>query len=433
MAREMKNSGIEWIGEIPAEWDVLSFTKSIESIVDYRGKTPEKQDEGTLLITARNIKDGKIDYSISKEYVRTEEFDQIMHRGKVEIGDVLFTTEAPLGSVANADRTDFALAQRIIKFRGKSNVLDNYFLKYWIMSDGFQQNLSTFSTGSTALGIKASKLGMLKQVLPSIDEQMRIVEFLDNEGSRIDSVIDKTRASIEEYKKLKQAVITQAVTKGIRPDRQLKDSGIEWIGAIPVNYSVERIKHLGNYRNGLTYAPEDIVDEEFGTLVLRSSNIQQGRLCFEDNVYVDSVIPERLMVQKDDIIICSRNGSRELIGKCAIVEEDIKASFGAFMMSFRGKTPKYMYYILNSNVFKYYLSTFLTSTINQLTGSNFGNMAVVWCDDQIEQAEIVEYLDHKTAEFDLLIQKKEQLLSSLESYKKSLIYEYVTGKKEVPA
>ena len=210
--RPMKDSGIEWLGEVPADWDVLSFTKSICSIVDYRGKTPEKQDEGTLLVTARNIKDGKIDYACSREFVRTEDFDEIMHRGKVEMGDVLFTTEAPLGSVANADRTDFALAQRIIKFRGFPDVLNNYYLKYWIMSDTFQQNLVTFSTGSTAKGIKASKLGMLKQIIPPLAEQGEIAAYLDEKTAAIDSLVAKKNRLVSELESLKKSLIFEYVT-----------------------------------------------------------------------------------------------------------------------------------------------------------------------------------------------------------------------------
>ena len=210
--RKMKDSGIEWIGEIPQEWEILSFTKGLHSIVDYRGKTPEKLTEGTLLITARNIKDGKIDYDISREYVRTKDIDEIMHRGKVEIGDVLFTTEAPLGAVANADRTDFALAQRIIKFQGIPEKLNNYYLKYWIMSETFQQNLATFSTGSTAKGIKASKLGMLKQVLPPLSEQQEIAAYLDAKTAAIDRLIAKKEQLIAEMQSCKKSLIYEVVT-----------------------------------------------------------------------------------------------------------------------------------------------------------------------------------------------------------------------------
>ena len=166
---------------------------------------------------------------------------------------------------------------------------------------------------------------------------------------------------------------------------QMKPSGIDWIGDIPESWDVVRIKDIGTYRNGLTYAPEDIAEDDNGTLVLRSSNIQNGKISYDDNVYVKCSVSPELMVKKGDIIICSRNGSRELIGKNAIIENSgIACSFGAFMMVYRCSCPRYMYYILNSEVFSYYLGTFLTSTINQLTGNNFGNMKIVFCKDHNE-------------------------------------------------
>ena len=208
----LRDSGIEWIGYVPEHWRLYSLTKAIDSIVDYRGKTPEKVSSGVFLVTAKNIKDGRIDYSISKEYVRADQYDDIMHRGSLEIGDVLFTTEAPLGQVANVDRTDFALAQRIIKFRAKKELLDNYFLKYWILSFGFQENLITHATGSTAKGIKASKLGLLKIMVPPIEEQVQIVNYLDSKCESIETIVNEKQALIEDLELYKRSVIFETVT-----------------------------------------------------------------------------------------------------------------------------------------------------------------------------------------------------------------------------
>lgn len=210
--REMKDSGVEWIGRIPSEWYVSPFTKCLESIIDYRGKTPEKVSDGTFLVTAKNIKDGKLNYSASKEYVRTEQYEDIMHRGKPEIGDVLFTTEAPLGEVCNVDRTDFALAQRIIKFRGIVGLVNNYYMKYWIMSSFFQNNLRTFATGSTAQGIKASKLGQLKLILPTLEEQQEIADYLDAKCDEIDKLIAKKEQLVKELESYKRSLIYEVVT-----------------------------------------------------------------------------------------------------------------------------------------------------------------------------------------------------------------------------
>lgn len=210
--REMKDSGVEWIGRIPSEWYVAPFTKCLESTIDYRGKTPEKVSDGTFLVTAKNIKDGKLNYSASKEYVRTEQYEDIMHRGKPEIGDVLFTTEAPLGEVCNVDRTDFALAQRIIKFRGIVGLVNNYYMKYWIMSSFFQNNLRTFATGSTAQGIKASKLGQLKLILPTLEEQQEIADYLDAKCDEIDKLIAKKEQLVKELESYKKSLIYEVVT-----------------------------------------------------------------------------------------------------------------------------------------------------------------------------------------------------------------------------
>jgi type I restriction enzyme S subunit len=208
----MKDSGIEWIGEIPEHWEVCGFTKYISSIIDYRGKTPEKVDEGVFLVTAKNIKNGRIDYSLSQEYVKSEEYEQIMRRGLPEIGDVVFTTEAPLGEVANVDRTDVAFAQRVIKFRGKVEKLDNYYLKYWIMSHGFQHDLQSYATGSTATGIKASKLSKLIILLPRLEEQKAIVNFLDQKTAEIDDLIFDIYTQIQKLKEYRQSLISEAVT-----------------------------------------------------------------------------------------------------------------------------------------------------------------------------------------------------------------------------
>ena len=209
---KLKDSGIEWIGEIPERWSVVGLTKYLHSIVDYRGKTPEKADEGVFLVTARNIKNGRIDYSLSTEFISPDHYETVMGRGLPRIGDVLFTTEAPLGEVANVDIEKVALAQRVIKFRAKAENLDNYFLKYWIMSKTFQGDLQSFATGSTALGIKASKLNLLRLVLPPLQEQRDIVEYLDRSLAVIDSSslrAEKVTTLLREYR---AALISEVVT-----------------------------------------------------------------------------------------------------------------------------------------------------------------------------------------------------------------------------
>ena len=208
----MKDSGVEWLGEVPEHWNVTGFKKYIESIVDYRGKTPNKTDSGVFLVTARNIKKGIIDYSLSNEFISEEDYSTVMSRGTPNIGDVLFTTEAPLGQVANVDNIDIALAQRVIKFSGKKGILDNYFFKYFIMSEEFQTSLNLFASGSTVKGIKAERFVYLRKLIPPLSEQKEIVRHIETQLKRFDLLISKADAGIDLMKERKTALISAAVT-----------------------------------------------------------------------------------------------------------------------------------------------------------------------------------------------------------------------------
>ena len=215
-AAPMKNSGVEWLGDVPAHWDVSPFKLVMNSIIDYRGKTPEKTNSGVFLITARNIKNGIIDYTLSQEFIDEDNYEEVMRRGLPKLGQVLMTTEAPLGEVAQIDRTDVALAQRVLKFDGKKNKLDNRFLKYFILSKAFQASLYKFATGSTALGIKSERLSYLKSLLPPITEQTAIADYLDQETDKIDRLCETVNQTVGRLKEYRTALITQAVTGKIK-------------------------------------------------------------------------------------------------------------------------------------------------------------------------------------------------------------------------
>ncbi|MFB2727422.1 restriction endonuclease subunit S [Shewanella mangrovisoli] len=218
----MKDSGVEWLGQVPLHWMVAGFKKYLEPIVDYRGKTPNKTESGVFLVTARNIKNGTVDYDLSQEYISEDDYEEVMRRGKPQIGDVLFTTEAPLGEVAQVDRDDIALAQRVIKFRGASGVIDNTYLKIFIQSTHFRQGLMTFATGSTALGIKSDRLGYLRQLIPPIVEQQEIVSSVVDSLKKFDELISVASSGIKLMQDRRTALISAAVTgkidlRGWRP------------------------------------------------------------------------------------------------------------------------------------------------------------------------------------------------------------------------
>ena len=186
------------------EWEKKKLI-DVCKYVDYRGKTPEKTDGGVFLVTAKNVRQGYIDYDISQEYVSEYKYDEIMHRGKPKIGDVIITTEAPCGFVAQIDREDIALAQRIIKYRGKEKIVYNAYLKYALLSEEFQKMLLQKSTGGTVKGIKGSVLHTLKIKLPCLVEQQKIADCL----SAYDEVIQIKKDKLEVWKKIKKGLLQQ--------------------------------------------------------------------------------------------------------------------------------------------------------------------------------------------------------------------------------
>ena len=208
----LKPSGLDWLGDIPAHWEVLPFTKYVAEKSDYRGKTPDKQPDGVFLVTARNVRMGIIDYESSQEFIAEEDYDEVMRRGLPKKGDILFTTEAPLGNVALVDREDIALAQRIIRFRMSPTHYDSTFVLFAMMSDHFQVQLKSLSTGSTAEGLKASKLPLLRLIAPSLPEQTAIAAYLDTETAKLDALVEKVEVAVERLQEYRTALITAAVT-----------------------------------------------------------------------------------------------------------------------------------------------------------------------------------------------------------------------------
>jgi type I restriction enzyme S subunit len=199
------------LGWIPVEWEYDTLRNAAD-YVDYRGKTPVKSDSGIFLVTAKNIKDGFIDYQHSKEYIPVDTFDDVMSRGQVQLGDVVITTEAPLGKVAQIDKEGIALAQRVIKYRGKSKVLDNNYFRHFLMGHTFQAELLKESTGSTVLGIKGSRLHKIKIAIPSLPEQTRIANCL----STWDRAITTTRNLLQQLDERKKGLMQGLLSGAVR-------------------------------------------------------------------------------------------------------------------------------------------------------------------------------------------------------------------------
>ena len=413
MARAMKDSGIEWIGEIPEGWMVSKLQYFIDC---YDGRR--------VPVDAAERTPGPYPYwgaGSIMDYVNDYLFDEeLLLLG--EDGAPFFDYTRPVAFYSNEK---IWVNNHIHVLKPHADICIKYLLHYLNNVD-----YKSYINGSILNKLTQSNMNKIALLLPPVSEQQIIADYLDTECAKIDAVIEQTRASIEEYKKLKQSVITQAVTKGIRPGRRMVNSGVVWLGQIPAEWAVFRIANLYDERNerGADDLPiltvsintgisdHEIPDEEKDRVVVRSEDrTLYKRVCPGDLAYnmmrawqgafgaarVDGMVSPAYVVAKPKMpgILDSRY-VEALLRTPSAIEEMHRYSRG------------------------------ITDFRLRLYWPEFKNICV--CVPSVkEQIEIADYIDAKAAEIDTLIQKKQQFLDEMESYKKSLIFEYVTGKKEV--
>ena len=423
MGRKMKDSGIEWIGEIPEGWEVAPL-KRFASI--QTGNTPSKTSDSNYYASTGIpwIKPDNLGYShsISKtsEHLTSEGVlcARIMPPNTVYV--------CCIGSLGKVGYSSISCAcnQQI-------NALifnDLMFWKYgYYLTIAQESQYLLFGNGNVLQIINSTSQGNIACVLPPLENQHLIACYLDSVCSDIEVLISKTRSSIEEYKKLKQAVITQAVTKGVRGEREMKDSGVDWIGKIPKEWDILNLVAHTSMLTPMRDRPENLDGpipwiriEDFDGKYISSSKASLG-------VSKETVRSMNLKIYPVGTILCT---SSCIMGKCAIVSRELVSN-----QRFIGIIPdqntreNFLYYLMLSNSERMnYLATGALQA--NLSRSSFEHLKVQFPSYQ-EQKEISDYLDTKCAEIDKLIAKKEQLVKELESYKKSLIYEVVTGKREV--
>ena len=427
---EMKDSGVEWIGEIPKEWSITKL-KYISCCEDGK-RVPLSSDERGKMQGdipywgANSIIDYVNDYLIDYEVVLLG-----------EDGAPFFDKTKPVafyynGKIWPNNHIHILKSQKDMDSRFLVNSLNIVDYKNYIK-------------GSTRDKLTQADMKEIIIQIPKLKkEQIKISKFLDEKTAQFDSIISKKEALIEKLEEAKKSLISEVVTGKVRvvktddgyelverKKEEMKDSGVEWLGDIPIEWDISKLKYIGESITGLTYSPKDIVDENKGILVLRSSNVQNGKIVFEDNVYVDMNIPDKLITKIGDIIICSRNGSRALIGKNACIREEQQGmSFGAFMTIFRSRYFEYLNFVFNSEIFKAQSGSFLTSTINQLTISNL-NSFIIPLPNFKEQNIVVMYLREKISEYDKILDNIKMQIEKLKEAKQSLISEAVTGKIEI--
>jgi type I restriction enzyme S subunit len=438
MAREMKDSGIEWIGKIPKDWEIAKNKYLLKEI--YSGGTPTSgnpnfyDENGIPFVSIGDMKLNNKIYEtkrkltvagIKDKNLRILNEDTILYSIYATIGNV-----SQLGVKSTISQALLALILNEEKYR------KNFYKYNLIALKNFALSLSN---GNTQNNLNAEIVKNFFLVLASLEEQEKIANYLDKKVVDIDLIIEKTKATIEDYKKYKQSIITEAVTKGLNPNVEMKDSEIEWIGQIPKQWTLKKFKNILIERNEKNIPIK--TSERLSLSIDKGVTLYSEKTTNLDRFKED--VSQYKIAHINDLVLNSMNMIVGAVG--------VSKYFGCVSPVY------YTYYdkIKNSPTPKFCNYLFSSKTIKKVLFSlGRGIMAIDRGDDKIntcrlkvsrddlrslifpipsleEQQQIVDYLDKKVSEIDNLIAKKESLISEMEEYKKSLIYECVTGKKEV--
>ncbi|MEQ8421816.1 MAG: restriction endonuclease subunit S [Arenibacter algicola] len=403
-------------GEIPVDWVELNLGASsvLKARIGWQGLTTKEYllSGEYYLITGTDFKDGYIDWD-NCVYVEKLRYDQDKNI-QIKVGDVLVTKDGTIGKIAFIDKVlkPTTLNSGVFVVRPIQNAYFSRYFYYVLMSDHFKEFLRKLTAGSTISHLYQKDFIHYNLPLPpTLHEQKAIANAL----SDVDTLIAELDALIEKKIAIKKGAMQQLLTPPHKGGKRLPGFDGEW--------EEKTLGDIGECIIGLTYKPSDVSDS--GTLVLRSSNIQNNQLSFLDNVYVTAFIPPKLRTQIGDILVCVRNGSRNLIGKSAKIDmRCVNESFGAFMSMYRSPFNDYISHAFNSFPIQKQIEENLGATINQITNRTLNSFKVWIPEDGDERIAISKLLDDMDSEITSLQLKKEKY----QDIKQGIMQELLTGK-----
>ena len=423
--RKMKDSGIEWIGEIPEDWEVKYPNNLFK---ERKFKNKDNKENNVLSLSYGKIIRRNISNNMGLIPANFETYN-IVEPGNIvlRLTDMQNDHHSLRTGLVN-ERGIITSAYLTLEHKQKINpvyfhyLLHSYDLMkiFYNMGNGVRQN------------INYTEFSTLPLLSPDIKEQTRIANFLDEKCALIDRLVERHQEVIEKLKAYRQSVISEAVTRGLDPDAPMKDSGIPWIGKIPENWKIDKIKYISKFNPGCSrhfdrhesvgYLPMECLKHGYMTpLKTEYEKITSALTCFEDgDIVLAKVTP------------CFENGNIAIAHNL-----ENHTGFGSselFVFRCSGYETRFLFYIFqNSNFMNECISTMTGTGGLKRVSSDFIRNCRIPVPDLQSQQQIADYLDEKCAKIDRIIQEKEQIIVKLTEYKKSIIYEYVTGKKEVPA
>ena len=410
----MKDSKIEWVGKIPENWEV----KRIKYIVKIRNGNGFYNPETDIYIGMENIK------GYSNEIVATNSEYETSVQSTFEKGDILFGKLRPyLAKVIEINCSGFCSSEFLIfsGFKGYKS-----FLRFSLLNPKFIENINASTYGAKMPRANSEYILNQKIAIPPFTEQKEIAEYLDETCGEIDALLADIKDEIETLEQYKRSVITESVTKGLNPSAPMKNSGIEWVGEFPEHWEIHPLYYYFSERKrkNILGKETNLLSLSYGKVIRKDINTSEGLLPENYNGYN--------IVEQSDIVLrlTDLQNDKRSLRTGLIKERGILTSAYVTIKPIKAICSSYFHYALHSyDIMKVFYN--MGNGVRQ--GLNYDELSkcALIAPPLSEQQEIAEYLDKKCAEIDAVISDKQTGIQTLESYKKSLIYEYVTGKKEV--
>lgn len=427
----MKNSGVPWLKDIPSTWNV-ERGKNVLSLC----KRPVREDDDVVTC----FRDGEV---ILRSERRTDGFTmsdkEIGYQG-INKGDIVIHGMDGFAGAMGVSKSTGKGSPVLIVCNPKYDAYPQYLI-YYLRSLAMTDVFIALATGirERSCDLRWNKVSELEFILPSATEQKAIADFLDKKCAEIDEMIALQEKIIEELKAYKQSVITEAVTKGLNPDVPMKDSGIEWIGEIPQHWEMYRIKYNTFLKGRIGWQglnSSDFIDEGYCLITGTDFDNKGGinwNTCYR--ISKERFDEDELLHIKNGDLLMTKDGT---VGKMAYIKNlPEEASLNSHLLIIRQTTEQidneFLYWVMLSNVFKRFCSIYQSGSIMSSISQSTLGLFSCYCPIKSEQKAIADYLDKRCTEIDNLISIKLSKIDSLKEYKKSIIYEYVTGKKEVEA
>jgi type I restriction enzyme S subunit len=433
---QYKDSGVEWIGEIPVGWEVKRLKYLLKEPLKYganESATQENHEHPRYIRITDFGNDGKLRGNTFKSLSPEKAEEYLLSKG-----DILFARSgATVGKTFQfKDYTGIAcFAGYLIKASVNSKRVHSDFLYLFTQSHSYEEWKNSVFNQATIQNIGADKYSVLEVLLPPFPEQTAIANYLDQKTAEIDTLIADKKRLLDLYEEEKTAIINQAVTKGLNPDAPMQDSGIEWLGEVPVGWAVTRINRIIKVKDGTHETPNYLPPYHYNYPLVTSKDFKNGDIDFNDSKYISKTDHDKIIkrsdTEKGDILMSMIGGN---IGNMVLVSTDRPFSIKnvcLFKTSYNETIAKHLYYILKSSLLKIQIE------LNSRGGAqgflsldDLRNLVYFIVQDSELQA-IVHHIETETTRLDAKIERTQQLIALLAEYRVALISEVVTGQVKV--